>query len=407
MESRFTPRTRPGVVPQCHYVAWVSRSAAHPGALSLAACAASYDRFVIGPLLVLLALAWDQPLTQAVLLAVGHQVAYGVGQPVWGALSDRIGRMRVIRISLLLGGVAALASVAAWSFATLLVARVVAGAAFGAVAPAVMSHLGDSVAPEQRSRALAGFMRSIAIGTASATALSGVIGQFLGWRVALGVPLVLAAAALVALRGLSEGEHQGVSLRASLPGLRHPEVLIILGLTTLEGALVLGTLQLIPTALQDGGAEPGLAGLAAALYGIGVIVASGIVGRLPVGTRTSRTAMIGAAALVAAGLVLTVRLDVFGAALACTLIALTWSFMHNALQTWLTDIEVPGRGLVVAFFAGALFLGSALGTWLAAGWVEAQRWQDLAVVMTVLAALLGVGVVAGRVRAETRASPGA
>ncbi len=370
----------------------------------MAAAISTYDRFVVIPLLVILATAFDRPVAELLVLAVGHQIAYGVGQPLWGALSDRFGRVRVIRFALIAGALAAIGSAASVGVEMLLVLRILAGGLFGAVVPTVMAYVADKAPAERRRSELSGLMRSIAVGTGSATAVSGLIGQYVGWRAAFVVPAVLALGAAWALRNVTPPATRNVvSLRQSLPGLRKPAVLLVLALVLVEGALVLGGLQLLPTALQDTGRGAALSGLVAALFGVAVVLVAGIVSRLGSHVPLSTTATIGAVALFLAGVVLTMTISTLTVAIAAVLLAVTWAFLHNALQTWVSEIDVPGRGLVVSCFAGCLFLGSALGAWLAQGLVETGEWRLLFAVGAVASAVLGLVTVACRLRVEAKA----
>lgn len=163
-------------------------------------------------------------------------------------------------------------------------------------------------------------------------------------------------------------------------------------------------MQLLPTAAQDAGIGAGVAGLLAALSGVAVVLAAGVVGRLRAEVRLSRTAAVGAVALAVAGAVVTWQVSAVTVGLSCGLLALTWAFLHNALQTWISEVPVPGRGLVVSCFAGCLFLGSALGAGVAAPWVAQGEWRQLFGTATAAALVLGVVVVVSRLRVERQPS---
>ena len=66
--------------------------------LQLAAFFSSFDRFVIAPMLVTMAAALGASLASVTATASLYYLLYGGVQPVWGMLSDRLGRVRVMRL---------------------------------------------------------------------------------------------------------------------------------------------------------------------------------------------------------------------------------------------------------------------------------------------------------------------
>ncbi|WP_235883681.1 MFS transporter [Saccharopolyspora elongata] len=98
-----------------------------PLALSFAALISNFDRFAVTPMLLLIALALDEPLAAAVAVASGYFLAYGLSQPLWGLLSDRFGRLPVMRGTMLAAAAGGVVSALAPNLTALVVARVVTG----------------------------------------------------------------------------------------------------------------------------------------------------------------------------------------------------------------------------------------------------------------------------------------
>src|ERR1700753_1033907 len=73
--------------------------------------------------------------------------------PIWGRLSDRYGRRPMILAGLLLSAGAFVLFGLAGSILVLFLSRIVQGAASGTVG-VVQAYVGDSIAPEQRAKAL-------------------------------------------------------------------------------------------------------------------------------------------------------------------------------------------------------------------------------------------------------------
>lgn len=239
----------------------------------------SFDRFVVGPLLVVVAAELGASLNETVVIASGYFLAYGLCQPLWGVLSDRFGRIRVIRTTLVAAAVSGLLSSLAPDLTVLIAARILAGAFFGAIVPTALTYVGDTVTDEHRQRALSDLMAAMAVGTAVATTAAGVLAQWVGWRAVFAASAVVALASAVGLRTLPEpsgvsADGVGATLRLAVA---NRWVVVVGILAFVEGGLVLGVLAMLAPALQAQGTDASTAGLATAAYGVAVLVASRVV----------------------------------------------------------------------------------------------------------------------------------
>ena len=360
-----------------------------PSSIAAAAFVSSFDRFAVSPLLVLIATDLGASLTQSLAVASLYYLAYGFSQPVWGVLSDRFGRVRLMRLALIAAAIAGLASALAPGLITLIIARAFAGAFYGAIVPTSLTYVGDTVAEKHRQPALADLMAAIAIGTALATAASGLIADWLDWRIVFAVPAVLAVVCCFGLNGLREIRSDGGGmLRTLWSAISHRWVLLVVGLAFVEGAAVLGVLTLMAPALQAQGVGAGPAGLATAAYGLGVIVTSRMVRFLSARLTMPRLMALGGSTTVIGYAVVAVHVSIPTIFIAAALLGATWSFLHSSLQTWSTSVLPQARGTVVSLFAGCLFGGSALGAAAGGAVGAAAQWTVLfastAAVMLVL-----------------------
>ncbi|NRQ30381.1 MFS transporter [Nonomuraea sp. NN258] len=339
-----------------------------PLALSAASFVSSFDRLAVSPMLVLIAADLGVPLAAAVVAASGYYLAYGLTQPLWGVLSDRFGRVRVMRVALLGAALAGLASAVMPALGALIAARTVTGACFGAVIPTGLTYVGDTVRPALRQRALTDLMAAAALGTALATGLGGALADLVDWRVVFTVPAVLALACALTLRALPEPGRAAAALgvRAHVAAvLRKPWALLVFTLACVEGAVLLGTMPFLATALQHHGVNATVAGLAVTGYGLGVWAFSRLVKRLARTWPAWRLIAVGGAQMCAGHVLVAVDASLAAVAAAALLFGAGWSFMHSSLQTWATSVAPEARGTAVAFFAASLFIGSALASWAA------------------------------------------
>ena len=375
-----------------------SASTRPPAAVALAAFVSSFDRFAISPLIVLVAADLGATLAQALTIASAYYLAYGVSQPVWGVLSDRLGRIRLMMAALIAAALAGVVATAAPTLTVLVIARALSGAFFGAIIPTSMTYVGDTVDEAHRQPALTDLMAAIAVGTASATALAGVLGHFLDWRIVFAIPAVLALASAIGLRGLGEPERQAPQgvLTTLGTAVTHRWALIVIGFAFVEGAVVLGVLTLLAPALQSQGVGAAIAGLATAAYGLGVIITSRIVKVLSSRLSMPRLVAVGGLATVVGFTLLTIHLSTLTVIIAALLLGTTWTFQHSSLQTWATSVLPQARGTVVALFAGGLFAGSSVGAALGGAAGDAGRWTLLFGITAAAGAVLTVAIVVGR-----------
>jgi predicted MFS family arabinose efflux permease len=337
--------------------------------LQLTTLVSTLDRFAMPPMLVAIAADLDVPLASAVTAAGAYYLVYGLGQPIWGFASDRFGRVRTLRASLLAAGCLTLVSALSPTIAVLALTRALAGGFFGGAYPAALIYLGDTVAPVRRQRAIAGLMVGVAVGTAAASAGAGLLADAFSWRLAFVLTGLAALVLVAALARLPEPDGSArPAMLASLGAIgRSPSSLMVLGFAFAEGVVVLGALTLLPAAVESAGATATVAGLVTGLYGLAVLVGSRVAGRLSERWPPARLILLGGTfAVSAASLVAWSRAPLVGA-VAVVLLGLAWAAMHSTLQTWATEVLPTARATVVSLFASALFVGSALGAVVVAG----------------------------------------
>ena len=381
--------------------------------LQLTSFVSTLDRFAMPPMLIAMADDLDAPLTQVVQAAGVYFLAYGLMQPVWGVVSDRIGLVRTMRITLLLAAIATTASATAGSPLVLAITRGLAGACFSAAIPASLIYLGDTVPAHRRQRDVTGLMVGVALGTALAAAGAGALAQLLSWRVSFLITGVAALVLVFTLNRLPDPprtrSHQH-PLSPVLAVARSGPARLVLLLAFLEGVVLLGVLTLLPPAVEATGSGAALAGAVTATYGVAVLIFARVTGVLSRRLPTWQLIGLGAVAALAACAVAAVSRVPVVAVLVAVLLGLAWAAMHSSLQTWATEVLPAARATVVSLFAGALFIGSAVAALIVAGPAEKGRYGVVFLGSAVVALPLGVLATAGRARwirpADGPADPG-
>jgi MFS family permease len=371
------------------------------GLLQRAAFVATFDRFAMPPMLIAIAYDLGAPVGSVVRAAGAYFLAYGLSQPLWGAVSDRFGRVATMRMTMLLAGICSIASAASGTVLLLALARGLAGGLFGATYPAALIYLGDTVRADIRQRDVARLMVGVALGTALASVGAGIVAGLLSWRVMFvltGLAALVLAARLGALAEPAREHHGGTFLRPIGYVGRSPVTLFVLLCALAEGAVLLGTITLLPPAMEHAGASTTVAGLATGVYGASVFAFSTMVGRISQSWPPARLIILGAVAAVLACGLLAAWQEVAAGVAAAILLGLAWTAMHSTLQTWATEVLPAARATVVSFFAGSLFVGSSLAAVVAADLADEGRYDVLFAASAVLAVPLGLAAAAVRAR---------
>lgn len=122
--------------------------------------------------------------------------AFGLSQLVWGPVSDRIGRRKVLIAGLAGYTIAAVGSTFAASIETLVLWRILQGACMGAGTVCARAIVRDLYTPEEGARALSKGLSGLGVAACLGPLLGGVIVDFFGWRAALMTLTLFGAGAL-------------------------------------------------------------------------------------------------------------------------------------------------------------------------------------------------------------------
>jgi MFS family permease len=171
---------------------------------------------MVMPVMALYAQQLGAPVTSTGLLSTGYSLMQFVFAPIWGRLSDRVGRRPVLLVSIFMTAAAFLVYGLAGSFAVLLGSRLFAGAATANIAIA-RAYVADVTAPQDRARGMGLIGAAFGLGFVLGPVAGGLLAH-----VSLATP-GLAAAGLAAVNGvaallaLPEPERRSVRAAAARP----------------------------------------------------------------------------------------------------------------------------------------------------------------------------------------------
>jgi predicted MFS family arabinose efflux permease len=140
----------------------------------------------------------------AALLSSAFTFPYALVQPVLGTTADFFGKTRLMSLCLLVVAIAGAISAVATSFSLLVAMRIVAGLVAGGIFPVAMALIGDLIPVEQRQVSIGRLLAVALTGNLVGASLSGVIGDYFGWRGVFAIlslfGLLVAIAAFLALQ---------------------------------------------------------------------------------------------------------------------------------------------------------------------------------------------------------------
>jgi DHA1 family tetracycline resistance protein-like MFS transporter len=343
-----------------------------------------------------------------------------VFSPVFGKLSDKVGRKPVLVFSILGTAVGFVVLGAAQNLAMLFLGRVIDGASGGNISTA-QACIADVTPPEKRAKSMALIGVAFGLGFIFGPALGG----WIGGRFGLSAPFYFAAGlallnlVLVAVflpETLRKEDRIRPDERAGLmevfEGGKGPLVGRILGayFASIAGfSMMTGLFALFcEHQFRFGGAET--ANLLAYVGVLGMVVQGGLVRRLMKKPREKQLAMVGAAVLAFSLFLMPLAGSLAALMAVCAGIALGNGFttpMLNGLVSRCTSARAQGRVLGLMQSAGSLgrFVGPVLAFWLLpldlgrAGvpYARTAFWVGAALLLAALILVWGVKTAPGEV----------
>ncbi|WP_423378406.1 MFS transporter [Burkholderia sp. LMG 32019] len=332
-------------------------------ALAVAAFGIGTTEFVIMGLLPNVARDLGVSIPAAGMLVSGYALGVTIGAPILAIVTAKMPRKRALMglIGLFIAG--NLFCAIAPGYAVLMAARVVTafchGAFFG-IGSVVASNL---VAPNRRAQAIALMFTGLTLANVLGVPLGTALGQAFGWRATFwavtGIGIVAATALAVCLpKNLAMPD---TSITREFSVLKHPQVLMVLGISVLASASLFSVFTYITPILEDvTGFSPRQVTYVLLLFGLGLTVGGKLADWRRMPSLIATLALIGVVLALFAG---TMHLPF--AALATIFV---WGILAFAivppLQILIVDRASDAPNLASTLNQGAFNLGNATGAWL-------------------------------------------
>jgi predicted MFS family arabinose efflux permease len=349
------------------------------------------ELFIFSPLLPMLATDYHISATSAGISVTIFSFTYMISAPLFGYLSDQIGRRRVLTCSLMAFGAANLLTASAGNWFWLLAVRLFAGAAAAGVSPSVYALVG-SAAPQDRR---ATWLAIVVSGLLAALAIGASTGALAGAYFGCGTVFAALAAVSLALACLNCRVWPCERRRPVVPDTRAPRPLAAAVLARRLMPMVAWSTGLysvytyLGTGLVAVGFSTAQTAQAILSYGCGAIAGVLIGGRVTDRLGAKFTTGASLAGLCACFLLLRLALDTGRlVGLALGLSSAVAQLFFPAQQAGLANDFPSQSGTALAWNNSALFLGISLGS-LVGGEVVAIGSFDANLTIAAGIALIG------------------
>src|SRR3954471_22607300 len=367
---------------------------ADPRRIAVAFCAIGAFLHLYAPQAVLPMMAREYGVgaADASLIITAGTLAVAATAPFAGALSDVIGRKRLIVVAMALLMIPATMTALAGSFQQLIFWRFVHGLLLPPIFTVTIAYIGDEWPPREANGVFGIYAAASAIGGFLGRFVPGMLTQYVGWR---GGFLALACGSVICLvmvtwlltpeRKFVSASNLGTSLRQMVAHLCNPLLLSIYAV----GFGVLFNFIATFTYLSFHLAEPPFNKSPAFLGSIFVVYLFGSVASLYLGRAIAwwgrRTFVLCVFAVWAAGMLASLIPSV-PAIVLCLILASTCGILTQASSTSSVAITAKtGTSAAVGLYVMSFYVGGTFGGWLPGLAYEAGGWPySLALIMGML-----------------------
>jgi MFS transporter, DHA1 family, inner membrane transport protein len=362
--------------------------------LALGMFALGTDAYVVAGVLPEIARTTMVSESLAGQLVTAFTLTYGLGAPVFAALTSRWSPPRVLVIALFGFCLANVGSALAPTFSLLLLTRILAGACAATHSPLAYATSTQLAPPEKRGRALALVVSGFTLATVLGSPLGTWVGEHAGWRLSfalVAMPASMACVALLASRLPRIAATPSPSLKTRLAPMKEPQLLLALGPTLLSSLRFYLVYTYIAPLLEQNTHLSDISGLLI-VTGLGVVVGSWISGTAADRFGTTRSLMISL-------LLFSIILAIFSWATTGLLTGLPALFLWGGTaasiftpqQHRLLSLAPAHANVILALNNAALYLGTAGGAVLggvALRWLPVTQLNRVGASFALLALLL-------------------
>jgi len=356
------------------------------------------DNWIVAPILPSIADSLGVSVAQAAMVLAAYMIPYGLMQPVHGHLSEKYGRVRLLRWLMLGLAFGTFGCALSPSFLWLCICRCVTGFFAAGLIAVSLALISDRVPTSERQIYVGRFMGIVFLGQAMSVGFGGWLAKYASWRIIFAVFAVIAVLVYALFLPLhDQASRKPVSHFAKelIQAVAVPKGRAVYLLAFATGYLLLGIYGFVGAFLQQqGGLDPLQAGAILMLFGVASLAAGSFIGAITRRTGQKGAAVIGTVLGLFAAILLASSSAWWVGALAIMALGLGYVFVQSTLATLAFDVGSSGlsSGLVGLGLFGGGGVSSAVGGIILARYGYPVLW----VVSAVGTALLVIAVLRNR-----------
>ncbi len=336
--------------------------------LGLMAFLANGDNYAAAPLIINIAQDLNLTISTAAISVTAYMLAFGAFTLLFGPLSDRFGKVKIINIAALGTAIFSMLGAFAFNLPSLIFFRAMNGAFGAGIFPVTMALVGQSYDDKNRHKALGKVMGLMFLGGATATAIGGALSFYGSWRMVYFIyglgELILAVIMLKVLERDKPVVNHLNFVNAYKEPLSNFKFMRIVTTVFLLGFSVFGSFTYSGTLIKEiSGYNILMIGLILSLFGVGTVIGGRIAPKLKM--------IMGVKFLALAGVIGSLSLFALSATENIWLIGIAlfgFGAAFISLQSTLISTaqeKLPKmRGTAMSLASFNMFVGGAIGTTL-------------------------------------------
>ncbi|OJF75802.1 MAG: MFS transporter [Treponema sp. CETP13] len=334
--------------------------------LGLMAFLANGDNYAAAPLLINISKDLNLTISAAALSVTAYMLAFGVFTLLFGPLSDRYGKVKIINIAALGTAIFSILGTFAFNLPSLIFFRAMNGAFGAGIFPVTIAFIGQSFEAKNRHKAIASLMGLMFLGAATATAIGGFLSYFGSWRMVYmtyGISELIVA--IIMLKMLERDTPQNTTLhliKAYKDPFTNFNFLRLVITIFFVGFCVFGTFTYSGKLLKEITGYNILAvGLILSLFGVGTVVGSKIAPKLKPKLKHGFLVLAGLIGLISL-LTLSITQNVWILSIGLIGFGLAFIFLQSTLVSTAQEMLPKARGTAMSLASFNMFVGGAVGT---------------------------------------------